>query len=229
MAIGQKIFVGDSALTAGGKQATFQVVSLPSATSVELEWLQYPDDSAGGSTLVAGVILSPTGPIPVFSPPANLTNSTTGTPGATLTAGVGVQQLSIPHTFIGGTAAVEPVTTMVIPYKFKILSFNFVTEVALVGAAGSRVANMEIGTTDLTGGVCTILIAATAVGTVTPATAVTALNTGSAGDSISIEIASGGTQFTAGSGTFVINIQNMDLADAVASLNASITSINATL
>jgi len=227
MAIGEIIFVSD-----GINQGTFEVITLPSATSVELEWLDYPSDSAGGSALtVTATKLTPSGPIPVFSPPADLTDSTTGTAGAILTAGVGVQQISIPHTFIGGTSAVEPVTTLVIPYKFKILSWSFVTEVALVGGGGSRVANMEIGTTDVgtVPSTCTILIAATAVGTVTPATAVAGANTGAAGGNISIEIAAGGTAFTAGSGTFVIDIQNMDTADAVASLNASITSINATL
>ena len=63
----------------------------------------------------------------------------------------------------------------------------------------------------------------------TNGTAVTAANTGTATDNISIEMAAGGTVFTAGAGYFLIKIQNLDTADAVASLNASITAINATL
>lgn len=226
MGIGQVVW-----LTDGTDKGSFEVISKPGATSATLEFLGYANDSAPGAIIGSGGTVSPGGTQPTFSPPADLTNNTTGVAAAALAAGAGILTLSIPHTFIGGTAAVEPVTSLVIPFKFKILSWYFVTEVALVGGGGSRVANMEIGTTDV-GSVpstCTILIAATAVGTVTAGTAIAGANTGNAGDNISIEIAAGGTAFTAGSGTFVINIQNMDVADAIASLNASITAINATL
>ncbi len=196
-------------------------------------FLGYPSDSAPASTILEGTgtgtdgRVSPSGELPVLAAPlptaVNYTALTTAgaIDNANVAAGVGRCQLFIPHTFIGGTAAVEPVTTLVIPYKFKLISWNFVTEVALVGGGGSRVANMEIGTTDVgtVPSTCTILIAATAVGTVTPGTAIAGAQTGNAGDSISIEIAAGGTAFTAGSGTFVIDIANMDTADAVASMS----------
>ncbi len=44
----------------------------------------------------------------------------------------------------------------------------------------------------------------------TSATAITALNEGSATDTISIEMAASGTVFTAGAGYFVITIQTLD-------------------
>ena len=114
----------------------------------------------------------------------------------------------------------EPVTNWPVPFKFKIISWAFITKELLVGAGGIRVANLEIGTTNVGTVVstCTISIANATVGTVTQATGVSGANTGNSGDNLSIEIASGGTQFTAGSGTFVIVVQNMDTADAIASL-----------
>lgn len=223
--IGQVIFISD-----GTDWAHFRILTIPSSTSFTLYWLDYPNDAVGTSVLAVSSTVSPAGVLATFSPPADLTDSTGGTPSGTLASTVGIQTLEFPHTFIGGTAAVEPVTTWVVPFKFKIISWAFVTEVLLVGAAGSRVANMEIDATDVGApSTITIPIANSAVGTVTTGSAVAAPNTGNAGQSFSIEIAAGGTQFTAGSGTFIVAIQNMDTVDAISSLNTSITAINATL
>lgn len=155
---------------------------------------------------------------------AAITDNSTGSASDTIAAGVGVGVWEFEHTFIGGTSAVEPVTDWTPGHKFKILSWSFVTEVLLVGASGSRVANMEIGTTDVgtVASTCTIPIANAAVGTVTAGTAVSGANTGTAASTFSIEIASGGTAFTAGSGTFRVVYQNMDTADAIASLSAKL-------
>ena len=90
----------------------------------------------------------------------------------------------------------------------------------LVGASGSRVFNLEIGTTDVTGGVLTVPIANAAVGVVTAPTAITALNTGTASDTISIELQNGGTAFSAGKINIILTIQNMDTADAFSTLVA---------
>src|SRR5262245_43055652 len=65
--------------------------------------------------------------------PAAFTDSTTGAVGTTLAAGTGCYTLSFPHTFIGGTSAVEPVTNLVLGHKFKILSWQAVSSVLLVG------------------------------------------------------------------------------------------------
>lgn len=228
MAIGQKIFVSD-----GTNQGTFDVLSLPGSTSVELTWLQYPDDSAGGSALASGAIVTPAGSLPSFSPPADLTNSTGGTPGATLAAGVGISTLIHPLTSLVtglGVLAIDIMSNYVLGYRFKIISFDFVTTVVGTNAGASQVFNIEIGSTNLTGGVLTVNLAGTAtIGQQCNGTPVTANNVGSATDNISIEMAAGGTVFTAGAGYFLIKIQNLDTADAVASLNASVTAINANL
>lgn len=150
-----------------------------------------------------------------------LTDSTTGTAGTTLAAGVGCYWLSFPATIIAGTSAADYVTAITLGHKFKILGWNWLTAVAVAGASGSRVFNLEIGTTDVGTVVstCTVTTAADAtVGAIRPATTVTGANTGSATDTFSIEVASGGTSITGGSGSFNILVQNMDVADAVASM-----------
>ncbi len=226
MAIGQKIFVGDSATSGGLKQGTFEVLTLPSSTSVELTWLQYPDDSAGGSALVAGVIFSPTGPIPVFSPPADLTDNTTGTPGASLAAGVGVSTLVF---FISATSIAngDLMSDYVPGYRFKLLSFDARCATPVTTGAKTATLNLEINSVNVTGG--SLVLAGTyAQGAAQAGTAITAANTGTVGQAFSIEAATV-TAFIEGAFWLFIKIQNLDSADAVASLNTSITAINATL
>lgn len=153
-----------------------------------------------------------------------ITNSTTGSASTTLAAGVGVYNMTIPLTSLAtglSTSAIDLMTEIVVGHKFKILDFYFVTTVAGTGSGASQVFNLEIGTTNVTGGVLTVTLASTsAIGEVTTSTAVTAANTGTAADTLSIEMAASGTVFTAGAGYFVIRIQNMDTADAVSSLIA---------
>lgn len=209
--------------------ANFQIDSFNVGTNtVVLENLGFAGDTAVGTTVASGSIVAPgVGNVDILSGVTVITDNSTGTAGDTIAAGVGVQKLFFPHTFIGGTAAVEPVTTHTLGFKFKILSWVFVTEVLLVGAGGSRVANMEINSTDVgtVASTITIPIANAVVGTITAGTAVSGANTGTASDTFSIEIAAGGTAFTAGSGVFVITVQNVDTSDAVASIAAKINSL----
>jgi len=226
--IGQVIFISD-----GTNWAHFRVLTVPSSTSFTLTWLDYPNDAVGTTVIAIGATVSPAGVLATFSPPADLTNNTTGTPAATLNAGTGVATLTIPLTSLVtglGVLAIDLLTNYVPGYAFKLLAFDFITTVAGTGAGASQVFNLEIGTTNVTGGVLTVTLASTAtIGVQTNGTAITAANTGTATDTLSIEMAAGGTVFTAGAGYFVIKVQNMDTANAVASLNASITAINSTL
>lgn len=109
------------------------------------------------------------------------------------------------------TSAIDLLTGFTPGHAFKIVKFAFVTTVAGTGSGASQVFNIEIGTTNLTGGVLTLTLASQAtIGTVTSATAITANNVGTKTDTISIEMAASGTVFTAGAGYFVITIQNLD-------------------
>lgn len=163
-----------------------------------------------------------------------LTDSTGGSTAAyTLAAGVGIQTVTIPITSLAtglSTSAIDLLTAYTPGYKFKVLSFDFVTTVAGTGTDASQTFNLEIGTTNLTGGSLNVTLASTdTIGKLTSGTAVTAANTGTASDTISIEMAASGTVFTAGAGYFVIRIQNMDTADAVAREAALVNELRAAL
>ncbi len=138
------------------------------------------------------------------------------TPGGTnnipVIQGSGIYTLSIPLVLASmTTAAADLVTNYVLGHKFKILKVSFVTTTLGTGTSASQVINLEIGTTNVTGGVLTLLLAdTTPLGKVTAATAITALNEGTETDSISVEVAASGTVFTAGSGALLIEIQNLE-------------------
>lgn len=153
---------------------------------------------------------------------AAMTDNSTGAAGATIAAGVGIYDLSFPLSSLAtgiGAGALDLLTTYVINHKFKLLSFDFITTIVGAGAGASQVFNLEIGATDLTGGVLTVTLASTdTIGKVTQGTAITALNTGAAAGNISLEKAGGGTVFTSGAGYFRVTVQNMDTADAIASI-----------
>jgi hypothetical protein len=108
------------------------------------------------------------------------------------------------------TSAIDILTGWTPGFPFKIVSLAFTTTVAGTGASASQVFNLEIGSTNVTGGVLTLLLADTdTIGKRTNATAITAANVGTATDSISLEMAASGTVFTAGAGYFTITIQNL--------------------
>jgi hypothetical protein len=146
-----------------------------------------------------------------------LTDNSTGTGGATLAAGVGISTLS---TFVNlaDILAADLVTTWTPGYKFKILSVDFV--VTKAATTGSKAATLtpKISGVAVTGGVLALTSGnCTPQGVVVAGTTVTAANTGSAAATISIT-GSAVTAFVEGNGTIEIRIQNMDTADAIASL-----------
>ena len=129
----------------------------------------------------------------------------------------GVYSLAHPLTSIAtglSTSAIDLLTSLTLGHRFKLISLAFVT--TTVGADGEgdpalQVFNLEIGSTNVTGGVVTLNAAATnTIGKVTAGTAITALNEGSATDTISIEMADAGVAFASGAGYFVIMVQNLD-------------------
>ena len=230
--VGQIIFISDIPAN-GTKKGHFQVLTIPSSTSLTLQWLNYPGDSVGTSTIASGATVSPAGIKAVASGlPTALTNNTTGTPGATLAAGVGISTLIHPLTSLAtglGALAIDLLTNYVPGYAFKLLKFDFVTTVAGTGAAASQVFNLEIGNpgTNVTNTLTVTLASTATIGAVTAGSPspIVALNTGSDTDVLSIEMAAGGTVFTAGAGYFVIKIQNMDTADAIKSISTDINTL----
>lgn len=219
MAVGSTLMISD-----GVDFGAFAVVSIPNATTFVAEFLGHTGDSAPGATIGASATVTPTGTQPPLAGalPTAFTDNSTGTASDTIAAGVGVQTLTIPLSSLAtglSTAALDLLTAYVPGYRFRILSFDFATTIVGAGAGASQVFNLEINAANVTGGVLTVNLASTdTIGEITSGTAITATNVGAAVDSISIEMAAGGTAFSSGSGYFVIRIQNLDSADAIASL-----------
>lgn len=215
--IGQVIFISD-----GTNWGHFRVLTIPSATSFTLDWLDYAGDAVGTTVIASGATVSPSGTQPALAAPLPnaLTDNTTGTASDTLAAGVGVQTLAFSIQLDSMTTSAADLVTNYTPgYAFKILAISAAVTTIGAGAAASQVLNMEIGTTNLTGGVVTLTEANTnTLGALIAGTAVTANNTGTAASTISIEVAAGGTIFTGGAAVLLITIQNMDSASAFASL-----------
>lgn len=131
--------------------------------------------------------------------------------GTTFGTGPGVYTVTIPLALASMTTAAADLVTGWIPgHRGLIKKVQFVTTTLGTGTSASQVINLEIGSTDVTGGVLTLLLAdTTPLGKIKDATAITALNEFSATDTISVEVAASGTVFTAGSGALIIQIQNL--------------------
>lgn len=152
----------------------------------------------------------------------SLTDSTGGTAGNTLAAGVGEYVLAIHVTLAQITGAGDVLTNHVIGHKFKINSMDAVVDKVVTTAAKLATLNMEIGTTNVTGGEVALTSAnCTPLGARVAGSAVTAANTGSSTDTFSIEAASV-TAFAEGEVILLISITNMDTSDAIASIAAKL-------
>jgi hypothetical protein len=153
-----------------------------------------------------------------------LTDSSGGTASQTLAATAGVSTLTLPI-LNANIADGDLVTTYTPGYKFKLLALDYIVGEPVTTAAKLSTLNAEIGTTNVTGGTVALTSAAcTPLGAVVAGAAITAANTGSATDTISIEAAST-TTFIEGDGSIVLTIQNMDVADAIASLADEVSNV----
>jgi hypothetical protein len=189
-----------------------------------------------GATLAAGskIIVGLSNALPItiddlreFGPIASLTDSSTGTAGDTLAATLGIQTVAIPIQLAAMTTSAADLMTNYTPgYAFELLSAEFVTTTIGAGSGASQVLNFEIGTTNVTGGAITITLSGTdTLGKKTAGTSITAANTGTASDTISLEVAASGTVFTGGAGFVLLKLRNMDTVNAIASLAAKVNAL----
>lgn len=137
---------------------------------------------------------------------------------ATLVSTAGIFTLAIPIQLSSMTTSAADLVTAYVPgFRGKILAASFATTTISTGDAASQVLNFEINSTNVTGGVVTVTLAGTdTLGELTAGTAITAANTFTASDSISLEVAASGTVFTAGEGTLFVKMQNLDVQDNAA-------------
>lgn len=210
--VGEIVFVGD-----GTNEGHFQVASIPGDNSLELKFLGYNGDSAPGVTVAAGAGLTPSGTQPPLSGalPTSLTDNSTGTASNTIAAGTGVYTLAF-YIEAAVIANGDLLTDYVPGHRFKILKFDARCAKPVTTGAKASNLNLEIDSANLTGGV--VALAETyALGAAQAGTTVTGNNIGTATQSVSI-IAGGTTAFVEGAFWLLISIQNLDSADAVASL-----------
>lgn len=119
----------------------------------------------------------------------------------------GITVLSFPVDLVEVTAA-DVVTDFPLPWAGKIIGFDFVVNKPVTTADDAASFNLEIETTDVTGGVIALTSAnSTPLGKVISSTAITALNTFAKGDTLSIE-ASSVTAFAEGTGSFQVKLQH---------------------
>lgn len=119
----------------------------------------------------------------------------------------GGRTITIPIALASITGAGDVVTTITPGYAGTITSVEWVTGRPVTTAAKAAALNLEIGTTNLTGGVVSLTSAnSTPLGAVVAGTAITAANAFTATDTISVEAASV-TAFAEGDGFLLIHVR----------------------
>lgn len=120
--------------------------------------------------------------------------------------GQGTQDVCLGTFSFKDTSDGDLLTSYLMPYHASIESFWISVGEGFVGSSGACTLNLEIGTTNVTGGVVTVATATCGtVGTVLTATAITAENIVHAGDALSVEGSSSATTRT--SGTFNVYVR----------------------
>ncbi len=202
----------------------FSVNSKAGTTVVGLTYLNYSVNTAAGNTISAGAQISPAGTEPDFSGITALTDNTGGSASDTLAVGVGVSVIPF-FVNLADLANHDLVTQFVLGYNFKILSLNFIVEKAATTAAKAATIAVSISGTPTTGGSLALTSSnCTPQGNVVAASPITAANTGSSTDNISIT-GSSVTAFVEGNGVLVLTVKNMDVANSFASLAAKVNAM----
>lgn len=200
----------------------FSVTAVSGSTFLTLVYMDIAANVNAGNGIFAGATVAPAGPPMELTPPDPLTDNTGGTVSDTIAAGVGIQTLAF---YIEATSIAngDLLTNYVPGYAFKILSFDARCATPVTTAAKASTLNLEIVSTDLTGGVIQ-LNGTYAQGASQAGSAVTANNVGSASDSFSIE-ASATTAFLEGAFWLLVEIQNLNTVNAIASLSGKTNEI----
>lgn len=215
-AIGQAVYLEGA--------GTFEVISKPSSTQIELQYYDFPANTGEGLVIVIGSQLSASGS-PSFliaNVPNPFTDNSGGTASDTIAATVGTYVLSIPITLAQITGAGDVLTTYTPGHAFEILGVDARVVDVVTTAGDAATINLEINTTDLTGGAVALASAnCTPLGAAIAGSPVTGNNVGTAAQSISVE-ASSVTAFAEGSVVLLVKIRNLDTVNAIASFAAHI-------
>jgi hypothetical protein len=148
----------------------------------------------------------------------DVTDSIAGTVSTTLSANTAKQTIHIP---LGAMSLLVngQLFKVAIPYGYTVSSALFRADVAITTGAKAATLTTQINGAALTGGVMAVA-GAYATGITQAGTAVSAGNTGTAGQTLEIAV-SGVTAFVEGTGHVEVTIVNNDLANALSSINAA--------
>jgi len=224
MAVGQIIFITDGTL-----QINVLVTGI-SGNLVVFSFQHYPTDSAAG-TIAAGASVVVGGRLPLTGTiPGQITDNTGGIASSTLSGQTGIYTLPF---FVNladiSAAATTIINTYQIGHAFQILSSWFVVEKAATTGGKAVTLTPSISGVAITGGVLSLTSAnCTPQGHVINGTGITGLNAGSVTDTLSIN-SSANTVFIEGSGWIIFRIQNMDTANALATIASKVNSLIAAL
>lgn len=217
IAIGQTIFISD-----GTEWGTFTVTNVV-GNLLDLTYLGAPGDTPG--VIAAGALVTPTGtPGALAAPlPNAITDNSTGTASDIIAVGAAVHTLSV-HFRAAAITGNVLVFTYVPGYKFKILKISASVVDAISTGGKAATLTTAIAGTPTTGGIV-IMSGTYALGaTQASSAAVTGANTGSAADAITVT-ASSVTAFSEGGFELEFKLQNMDTADAIASLSKHVNDL----
>ena len=170
------------------------------------------------------------GTVPVVQPTAAAQAAITDSTGGTAAPTTGVTAAAYLETInldLGAMAAVADaqVYKIAIPYAFTLSSVLFRAGNPITTAAKAATFTSRINGTPCAGGVVSVA-GAYATGTTQAGTAVTALNVGTAGQTIEV-VVSGTTPFIEGSGWIGFTIINNSSANAAATIIAAVNALRA--
>jgi len=222
--VGQVIIISD-----GTNWGHFRILTIPSAASFTLTWLDYAGDAAGTTVISSGATVSPSGVEPALATPlpTALTDNSTGSASNTIAAGVG----QFTHSVYFRAAAITGnvlLYTYTPGFAFKILKISSSVVDAITTGAKAATLTTAINGTPTTGGIV-IMSGTYALGAEQASSAaITAANTGTNAQAITVT-ASSVTAFSEGGFMLHFEIQNMDSANAIASLATHVNDLIASL
>lgn len=234
MAVGEKVFASD-----GTDWGTFEVQSIGSSVQFTGEFMGYTDDASPGAVVGSGAAVVPSGVQQAFTTTtlkalnatllagiSALTDNSGATASNTIAAGVGMTDWFF-YVSLPDITAADLIGAFTPGYAFKVLKTDILIEKAVTTGAKAATLTPKINGSAITGGVLTPA-GTYAAGSVIAGSTVTAANTGTSAQTFSIT-ASAVTPFTEGNGIIRVRVQNLDSANAFASLSDKLNYILAAL
>lgn len=238
-AVNQNVFIGG---------ANFEITGINTgAVTLQLKTLGFTSDTAPGATVISGTIVCAVvgnlvpplgyamggtnaatrlaalvGLTPNMAGVAALTDNTTGASSGTLAAGVGECLIAF-YLNMADITAVDIINGYTPGFAFKILGLTLHMVKAVTTGGKAATLTPKINGVALTGGVLA-LSGTYALNQQIQGAAISGLNTGTSASTLTLT-GSAVTPFTEGEGWIIIRIQNMDTANAFASLAAKVAAI----